>query len=94
VIEGNFRVELRDRRDTYNGFGEALSRAVELVVTPLIFGLLGYALDRGLGTVPVFAVVLSLFALCGMGVRVWFSYDHAMRAHEAAGPWAKHKAVR
>lgn len=82
-------MELRERRETYNGFGNALSRAVELVATPTIFGLLGYLLDRALHTVPAFTIVFTVFALCGLGVKMWFTYDHEMRAHEAAGPWAK-----
>ena len=43
---------LREKRELYNGFGNALSRAFELVVTPLIFGLGGHLLDGALGTGP------------------------------------------
>jgi F0F1-type ATP synthase assembly protein I len=75
-------VELRDRRDTYNGFGNALARAVELVVTPLAFALLGWALDRWLGTAPLFLIALTLFALAGMGVKMYFAYVTEMQAHE------------
>ena len=45
-------VELRDRQATYNGFGDALAHATELVVTPLLFALAGFGLDRWLGTGP------------------------------------------
>ena len=49
-----------DRRDLYNGFGDTYSRAFEMVVTPLIFGLIGWFLDTRFGTFPVLALVLGI----------------------------------
>jgi hypothetical protein len=49
-----------DRRDLYNGFGDAYSRAFEMVVTPAIFGLIGFFIDGRLGTRPVFMLVLGI----------------------------------
>ncbi|MGI8776753.1 MAG: AtpZ/AtpI family protein [Acidimicrobiales bacterium] len=80
---------LMARQATYRGFGDALAMAFEMVMTPLLFGLGGYGLDRWLATSPVFTVVLSLLAIIGMSARMWYGYDARMRAHEAAGPWAK-----
>ncbi|MEY2431858.1 MAG: hypothetical protein QOC92_1583, partial [Acidimicrobiaceae bacterium] len=34
-------MDLRDRRELNNGFGNALARAVELTLSPVIFGFLG-----------------------------------------------------
>jgi F0F1-type ATP synthase assembly protein I len=64
-------VELRDRQDLNNGFGNALSRAVELAVTPMIFGFLGYLLDGRFGTRPVFMLVGFLLVL---GYTLWKHY--------------------
>ena len=75
------------KRDLYNGFGNGLSRAFELAVTPAVFGGAGYALDRALGMVPVFTIALLVLALVGMFVRLWYGYDTEMKAHEARGPW-------
>jgi F0F1-type ATP synthase assembly protein I len=72
---------MEDRRETYNGFGDALARAVELVATPLLFGLLGYVLDRVLGTRPLLTVVLSVAAVVGMFLRMYYGYATAMDAH-------------
>lgn len=58
----------RERSRIYNGASDAFSRAIELVATPLIFGFLGYRLDRWLGTGSVFTVVLASFCL---GYIVW-----------------------
>ena len=46
-------LNLSERRELNNGFGEALSRAFEIAVTPAIFGVGGYLLDRKLGVVPL-----------------------------------------
>ena len=61
-------MELRDRQDLNNGFGNALSRAVELATAPAIFGFLGYLLDGRLGTRPLFMIVLFLFTF---GYLTW-----------------------
>jgi hypothetical protein len=82
-------VELKDRQHLYNGFGNGLARAMELAFTPALFGLLGHLLDDWLGTNPIFLILFVLFALSGLGVRMYYGYDREMRAHEAAGPWAR-----
>jgi F0F1-type ATP synthase assembly protein I len=64
-------VDLRDRRELSNGFGNALNVAVELVVTPMIFGFLGFLLDGRLGTKPVFTLVFFLLVLAYV---IWKQY--------------------
>lgn len=83
-------MDLRHRRETYNGAGEVLARAFELAVTPIIFGFLGYRLDRWVGTRPVFTVFLAVFALAYLTWKLVSGYEAEMRAHEAAlsGPLA------
>jgi hypothetical protein len=76
-------VDLRSRRETYNGFGDTLARAVELVATPLLFGFFGHLLDDRLDTGVVFTVVLGVLALAGTVIRMYYGYVEQMRAHEA-----------
>ncbi len=83
---------LKARQETYRGFGDTLAVSVELAVSPVIFGLIGYGLDRWLGIVPLFTIVLVLFCIVGLSVRMWFEYDARMKVHEAAGPWARAKS--
>ena len=64
-------MDLRERRELNNGVGNALSRAVEITVTPLIFGFFGYLLDSRLGTRPAFMFVLFVFVL---GYTLWKQY--------------------
>jgi F0F1-type ATP synthase assembly protein I len=75
-------VEQDERREVYQGFGDTLARSFELVGAPLIFGFGGHFLDRWLGTGPLFLVLLSLMAVAGTAVRMYYGYDQAMRAEE------------
>ena len=72
-----------ERRETYNGASDALARAVELTVTPIIFGFLGYRLDLWLGTRPAFTVALSAFCLGYLSWKLCVAYAAEMQAHEA-----------
>jgi hypothetical protein len=55
-----------------------------LVLTTTIVAALGYLLDRGLGTVPVFAVLLGAFA-CGYCVwKIVNGYGAQMARHQQA----------
>jgi F0F1-type ATP synthase assembly protein I len=80
---------LKARQELYNGFGDTLARGFELVATPAVFGLIGYVLDRIVGTTPVLTVVLVVFAIVGMAVRMYYGYEQAMKAHEAQLPRAR-----
>ena len=83
--------DLAARQETYRGFGDTLAASIELAVSPVIFGLVGYGLDRWLGIVPVFTILLVVLCIAGLSVRMWFEYDARMKVHEAAGPWARTK---
>ena len=81
---------LNDKRAMNQGFGDGMSRAFELVATPLVFGGIGLLVDRVAGTSPVFVVVLGLFGVVGTFVRFWYGYDAEMRAHESDARWVPH----
>lgn len=86
-------MDLREKRALYNGFGDTLTRAVEFVAAPAIFGFLGYLLDSAFGTDPVLMVVLASFAFVGVVVRAYFAYEVAMREQEADTPWGRSVAA-
>jgi len=85
-------VDLRERRELNNGFGEALSRAFELAVTPALFGVMGWFLDRWVGTTPLFTIAFLLLAVCGVGYMTWFRYEEEMKRHEADAVWNRRRA--
>lgn len=78
-----------ERQELYNGFGNGLALAFELALAPVIFGLMGYGLDRWLDTLPVFTIIGALLCVVGLGARQFYGYDAQMKVHEAAGPWAR-----
>lgn len=78
-----------DRQATWNGFGNGMSRSFELAVAPAIFALFGLMVDRWLGTVPVFTVVLAVLAMVGGFLRTYYEYQAAMEREDAQRPWGK-----
>lgn len=85
--------DLAARRQLNRGYSDGLSRAVEIVVTPLLFGYVGHLLDGWLGIRPVLTIVLAALAVTGLFVKLWLGYDREMRRHEAGAVWARSQAV-
>jgi F0F1-type ATP synthase assembly protein I len=79
-------VDLGQRRELNNGFGNAMARAFELVLTPTIFGFLGYLLDGWLGTRPAFMLGFFLFVVLYEFWKMFTGYDAAMREQESKLP--------
>lgn len=82
-------MDLRDRQDLYNGFGDGLSRAFELALTPAVFGGLGFFVDRWAGTTPLFIIVFLFFAVAGVGYMTWHRYESEMQVKESEAVWAR-----
>lgn len=51
-----------------------MAAAFELVMTPAIFGFLGYLLDRAIGVTPLFTLVLSLSVVVYELWKLWSGY--------------------
>jgi len=85
--------DLAARRQLNRGYSDGLSRALEIVLTPLVFGFLGRLADGWLGTEPWFMIGFGVFAVSGMFVRFWLGYDREMQAHEARIPKATSAAA-
>ena len=79
-------MDQRDRQELWNGFGDTMARALEFVLTPLLFGLAGFGVDRLLGTSPVFMIVLGALAVVGLALRSYYVYAEQMRQHEERLP--------
>jgi F0F1-type ATP synthase assembly protein I len=74
--------DISAKRELSNGFGNALSTAVELAVTPALMGLMGWWLDGRLGTRPLFFVVLFAFTIGYVSWKQYVAYQARMQAHE------------
>ncbi|HEX5613900.1 MAG TPA: AtpZ/AtpI family protein, partial [Acidimicrobiia bacterium] len=90
TLDPNVRRE-RPAPTWQQGFGDGLSQAVSLVVTPLLFALLGAVLDGWLGTRPLLTIVLAVLAVCGMFVSTYYQYRARMDAADEGQPWARNR---
>jgi F0F1-type ATP synthase assembly protein I len=82
-------LKVPNARQFQQGPGDPLSKAFELVVTPAIFGFLGFLLDRWLGTVPLFTALLSVFTLSYLVWRLYADYTAEMERHDRDKPWTR-----
>lgn len=55
-----------------------MSQGAELAGSVVVFLLIGLGLDAWLGTLPVFALALTLFAAVGQFVKIYFVYSRDM----------------
>ena len=78
--------DLATRRKINKGFSDGFTRAVEIVVTPVLLGFLGAGVDGWLGTRPAFTLALAIFGVCGIVAKLWLGYDREMKAEEAKVP--------
>lgn len=62
---------------------QTLGRGMDFALVVLVFLGIGWALDRWLGTRPVFMISLVLFAVVGQFVKMYYDYTAAMEEHEA-----------
>lgn len=69
------------------GFGDAMGRGLELALTLVVFGAIGWGIDRLAGTSPIFTLAFSAVGFAGISVKLWLGYDLEMRKHEAEGVW-------
>lgn len=76
-------------RDLYQGFGDVLARAIEIVAVPFVFGFLGWLVDRWTGLSPVFMIVMGAFGAVGTLVSAYYRYRERMAQHDAAGVWRR-----
>jgi F0F1-type ATP synthase assembly protein I len=60
-----------------------LGKGMDLALSMLVFLVLGYFLDRWLGTEPLFMITLVLVGFAGQMVRMWFDYEARMKVLEA-----------
>lgn len=85
--------DLTARQKLNRGYSDGLSRALEIVVTPLLLGFIGRLIDSWLGTSPAFTLALGIFGVAGIGTKLWLGYDREMRKHEADLPGARPEAT-
>jgi hypothetical protein len=63
---------------------DAIGGGMEIALMVPIFLVLGWLLDRWLGTTPIFMIVMVVLGLIGVFCRLRYSYEAKMREHEEA----------
>jgi hypothetical protein len=81
--------DLAERRQLNRGYNDGLSRAIEIVATPVLLGLFGTLLDSWLGTRPLLTLTLATLGVAGIVVKLWLGYDREMAQHEARAVWGR-----
>jgi F0F1-type ATP synthase assembly protein I len=56
-----------------------VSQGIEMAVGLVVFFLMGWGLDALLGTVPLFMIAFTVFAMVGQFVKMYFIYSRDMR---------------
>ena len=72
----------RTRQDLNRGFSDALGRGIDLALTPLVFGAIGWLIDRIAGTSPVFTIAVAAVGILGTAVKIKLGYDKDMAAFD------------
>ena len=62
---------------------DKIGKGIDVALVTLAFLGIGYALDRWLGTKPLFMVGLVVLGLVGEFLRFWYDYDARMKVLEA-----------
>ncbi len=71
-----------------------IGRGMDFALVVLVFLGIGWALDRGLDTRPVFMIGCTVFAVVGQFVRMWYAYEARMSVLQAQRAADLHRAPR
>jgi F0F1-type ATP synthase assembly protein I len=81
-------VNVSQRRELTQQMGRTTG-GYELVFSPLLLALVGFGIDKLLGTLPLFTVVFAVLGLLGAVTKIVYTYNSEMEEHEKSGPWVK-----
>jgi F0F1-type ATP synthase assembly protein I len=86
-------VEVRNRRAAaQQGYNDGLTQALTFVVAPVLLGFLGFAVDRWLGTRPVFMLVLGSLGVIATFVTAYYEYQARCAREDEGKPWSRRRA--
>lgn len=74
---------------TSKGYGDAMGRGLELALTLVVFGGIGWLIDHLADTSPIFTLLFSVVGFAGIGVKLYLGYDLEMRQHDQGATWSR-----
>lgn len=80
---------MRARQQLNRGYSDGNARGLEIALTPIVFGGIGWFLDGQLGTDPWLAISFGTFAVAGVFTKLKLGYDRAMAVEEEGKPWTR-----
>jgi hypothetical protein len=81
--------DLRAKQQLNRGYSDGMARGMEIVLTPLLLGALGWLLDGWLGTGVILTIALGTFGVAGIFLKLKLGYDKQMASVEAGKPWTR-----
>ncbi len=75
MVKGNRPSASSNEQNRVGGpdqFGEGVVKAFEVVLTPILFALIGLAVDYKFHTAPLFTLGLLFFGIAGMTIKLWY----------------------
>jgi hypothetical protein len=81
--------DLRAKQQLNRGYSDGMARGMEIVLTPLLMGGLGWLLDGWLGTGYVLAITFGVLGVVGIFYKLKVGYDRKMVVEESGKPWAR-----
>ncbi len=72
---------LQKSTETMRSGAHSSSGSFELVLSAVLFGLLGFGLDSLVGTRPVFMVVFVVLGFVGAAISLYYRYRYQMDRH-------------
>lgn len=75
------------QRGDFSKYMRRGSGSYELVLSPMLLALVGWFIDRWLGTGPVFVTIFAVVGFAGACVKLYYGYKLEMELHEAGAPW-------
>lgn len=86
-------MDVRNRRAaTQQGYNDALTQALTFVIAPVLLGLLGFSIDRWLGTGPVFMLALASLGVVATFVTAYYEYQARCAREDEGKPWSRRRA--
>lgn len=81
--------DLRAKQQLNKGYSDGMARGMEIVLTPLLMGGLGWLLDRWIGISPILTLTFGVLGVVGIFVKLKLGYDRQMDTAEAGKPWKR-----
>lgn len=72
MVKGTKRPTVSGKSGAGPGFDDGVVKVFEVVMTPILFSLIGLAVDYKFNTAPIFILSFLFFGIAGMAIKLWY----------------------